>query len=149
MADMPASIRNLVEAFGPASSDVAAVVQHADNVWAVTFLDNTQAVLKWCDAPDRLETSTQVARFEQPLSTEMLEVLLAFNLLSSETQGARMAWEPQDRTLHLIRDLPQAGCELEPLQNSLRSLVGTADYWREALTDPSLPTHITHPESAQ
>lgn len=145
MTPIPPTVKAVIEEFGPFSSDVSAVVKHAEDTWVVTFLDDTQAMLRWCDAPARLETSTQVARFEQPMSTETLEVLLAFNLLSSQTQGARMAWEPQERTLHLVRDLPLAQCELESLQNSLRSLIGTADYWREALMDQPLPAPTIQP----
>ncbi len=132
---VPQSVSAVIEALGPLGSDVSAVIAHAEDAWVVSFLDDTQAVLRWCNTPERLQTSTQVAQFEQALSAEMLEVLLAFNLLSDQTQGARMAWEPRDRTLHLVRDLPQAECRTDTLLESLRSLVGTADYWREALMD--------------
>ncbi|WP_291141373.1 type III secretion system chaperone [Hydrogenophaga sp.] len=132
---MPSPVQTVLEELGPLSDDVSTVALHDDNAWVVTYADDTQVVLTWCEEPPRLQTLTQVAQLDQALTNEHMEALLTFNLLSSQSQGARMAWSPQERSLYILRDLPEVQCDLTTLRDSLRSLLGTADYWREALMD--------------
>lgn len=150
----PVPVSWLLQGIGPHCEDIAAVAQDDPATWAITFHDASQVLLNWFDAPSRLELLTAVCPLEPQTPNVVLETLLGFSLFGRDNGGTRMALDPQDRVLYLVRDLPVDGLGLSDLRDALRSLVGLAERWHTclaalppypgtALTTP--PTNPKHP----
>lgn len=135
----PDALTRLVHDIGPLSADVISVTEDSPTAWTVAFHDENQVTLTWLDGPPRLELLSWITALDTGLPRDALEFLLSFNLLSSQTGGARMGLDIGDRSLYLLRDLPVDGLDLHHLLDAMRSLASASEEWRHGLStlDPT------------
>lgn len=130
----PDALARLVHDIGPLSADVISVTEDSPHAWTVTFHDENQVMLTWLDGPPRLELLSWITALDTDLPRDALELVLSFNLLSSQTGGARMGLNIGDRSLFLLRDLPVDGLDLPHLLDAMRSLASASEEWRHGLS---------------
>ena len=124
----------LMKELGPADEDIGAVLQTANNEWAVAYDPQTAVAIDVDDA-GVLGLSIELGK---PTAERQLEVycaLLAYNTLQRETGGVTMAVAGMDGPVLQTLNLPLQGLSVGDLRTILANFVEKARVWRELVSE--------------
>lgn len=130
----------LMQELGPDSADIV-LIQQAGHRWQVDYEDGESAFVSQISDEGRIELMARAGPLPESAHPQLLEALLAFNLLGAGNGGVRAGLQMDQRSVCLLRDLDSAALDTAGLRDALRSLVALACNWRPVLS----PTPETSP----
>lgn len=104
-------------------------------------LGRLQVRLRWLGEPERLELSVDAGELPQQTDEAMYRALLAYNSLSRNTRGTRIALDR--RSLQVLCDQPAGQCSASELQEAVWHLIDaahSAQIWMHVHLDQQLAT---------
>ena len=85
------AIQQIMQALGPSTAEIDAIIQSEETSWAVQLADENVIVIEWADQPPRLVMSATLGRPEEDARLAVYQTLLSYNFLWKDTGGVKAA----------------------------------------------------------
>ena len=128
-------IQALLAELGPASPDIAAVIQNGVAEWAIAFDEETVLSVEFDPRQQKLLLSINLGSPSADRRLGIYETLLTYGYLWRDTGGVYMALGGPGGEVYQMFELNAHDADIATLGNVARQLVQRAHVWREYLAE--------------
>ena len=125
--------QQLIEELGPASEELAEVLQHGESAWSVIFEDDKSVDLDFMEDQNKLVLSMELGAPPEDRRASTYEFILLYNFSWKESGGIKMGLDAPEGNVVMMFELNTAGLELQTLQNVLMSFFEKGSAWTDLI----------------
>jgi hypothetical protein len=129
------SVNALIRSAGPELPGIATFSRLDETTWEFSFDDDSALVAEWIPDPSRLVLTFPLGHIMESQKLTTYEVLLSYNLLWQDTNGARIGLGGPQGEAHLIYEFHADPPLEEAFRHVVTNLGRMAAAWRQFIAN--------------